>query len=187
MNKYNSKKVEVDGILFDSSIEAEYYKVLKSKEEEFEIHPKFVLQEKCSIDGEKIGGITYVADFRVGNTVIDIKGVETTDFKMKAKMFKAKYKNLKLICLAKCPLKYIKYSNNGFINKEVLNKLQRENRIKINPETKRKKKMITEDIKTLKKFIELNKKYNFITQTSRIKDEIKRLENKKNNVGATAS
>lgn len=183
MSKYNSKKVEVDGILFDSSIEAEYYKVLKNKGEEFDIHPKFILQEKCSIDGEKIGGITYVADFRVGNTVIDIKGVETTDFKMKAKMFKAKYKNFKLICLAKCPLKYIKYSNNGFINKDVLNKLQRENRIKIDPEAKKKKKMITEDIKTLKKFIELNKKYNFITQTSGIKDRIKRLENEKNNVG----
>lgn len=183
MSKYNSKKVEVDGILFDSSIEAEYYKVLKNKGEKFDIHPKFILQEKCSIDGEKIGGITYVADFRVGNTVIDIKGVETTDFKMKAKMFKAKYKNLKLICLAKCPLKYIKYSNNGFINKDVLNKLQRENRIKIDPEAKKKKKMITEDIKTLKKFIELNKKYNFITQTSGIKDRIKRLENEKNNVG----
>lgn len=184
MSKYNSKKVEIDGILFDSSIEAEYYKVLKSKGEEFEIQPKFVLQEKCSIDGEKIGGITYIADFRVGNTVIDIKGVETTDFKMKAKMFKAKYKHLKLICLAKCPLKYIKHSNDGFINREILNKLQRENRIKIDPEVKKKRKVITEDIKTLKKFIELNKKYNFITQTSGIKDRIKRLENEKNNVGA---
>lgn len=182
MNKYNSKKVEIDGILFDSSIEAEYYKVLKSKGEEFEIHPKFVLQEKCSIDEEKIGGITYIADFRVGNIVIDIKGVETTDFKMKAKMFKAKYKHLKLVCLAKCPLKYIKYSNDGFIKREILNKLQRENRIKIAPEVKKKKKAIIEDIKTLKKFIELNKKYNFITQTSGIKYKIKRLENEKNAV-----
>jgi len=187
MNKYKSKKVEVDGILFDSTAESEYYKILKSKGEEFEIQPKFILQEKSNVNGEDLREISYIGDFKIGNTVIDIKGMETQEFKMKAKMFKVRYKHLKLICLAKCPMKYIKYSNNGFINREVLNKLQRENRIKIDPEIKKNKKVIMEDIKVLKKFLEMNKKYNFITQTSRIKDEIKRLENKKNNVGATAS
>jgi len=47
-NKYNAKKVKIDGITFDSKFEAEYYSVLKLMEKagharEIDVHPEFLI------------------------------------------------------------------------------------------------------------------------------------------------
>ena len=121
MGKIYHKKTEVDGIIFDSQTEAEYYQYLKEemnmkRVRKFEMQKEFILQEKFLIvDGEKITesnkdfkklqkanpgctiqAIKYIADFVVNYSdgsvkVIDVKGQKTVDFKLKEKMFNFKY------------------------------------------------------------------------------------------------
>lgn len=102
-SKYNAKKVEVDGIKFDSKAEAEYYLHLKEKVDNGEIRSferqiRMTLQEGFYLEGikGKVRAITYVVDFVVTNedgsiTYIDVKGIETEAFKLKRKMFMHKY------------------------------------------------------------------------------------------------
>lgn len=85
-------KLDIQGIRFDSKMEGEYYQwliLLKQYGEikDFSCHPKYVLQEKPRI--------TYIADFLVteldgAQRVVDIKGVETSTFRVKLKLFQAK-------------------------------------------------------------------------------------------------
>ncbi len=121
MGKIYHKKTEVDGIIFDSQTEAEYYLYLKDqlnmkKIKKFEMQQEFVLQEKFLIvDGERIEesnkdfkkmqrlnpgctiqAIKYIADFIVHHKdgsiqVVDVKGQKTVDFKLKEKMFNYKF------------------------------------------------------------------------------------------------
>lgn len=102
-SKYNAKKVEVDGIKFDSKAEAEYYLHLKEQVDNgeirsFERQVRMTLQEGFYLEGikGKVRAITYVVDFVVTNedgsiTYIDVKGIETEAFKLKRKMFMHKY------------------------------------------------------------------------------------------------
>jgi hypothetical protein len=111
-NKYNAKKVVVDGIQFDSQDESNYYLHLKElkkkgKIKDFELQPKYELQPKfVNAKGKSILPINYKADFLVTHPdgtqeVIDVKGFETADFKLKKKMFEYKYdQSLTLICKA---------------------------------------------------------------------------------------
>ena len=121
MGKIYHKKTEVDGIIFDSQTEAEYYQYLKEemnmrRVRKFEMQKEFILQEKFLIvNGERIDesnkdfkkiqkanpgcttqAIKYIADFVVDyadgtKKVIDVKGQKTVDFKIKEKMFNFKY------------------------------------------------------------------------------------------------
>jgi len=96
--KHGNKRVKVDGIWFDSQGEANYYCNLKllrraNKIAWFCLQPKFVL-----LDGETT--ILYIADFIVCENdgkarVIDFKGFETKDFKIKKKLLEAQY-NMRL-------------------------------------------------------------------------------------------
>lgn len=102
-SKYNAKKVEVDGIKFDSKAEAEYYLHLKQQVTErqilgFERQKRMLLQEGFNVEGVKgkIRPIFYVVDFIVTEndgtlTYIDVKGVETDVFKLKKKLFMKRY------------------------------------------------------------------------------------------------
>lgn len=102
-SKYNAKKVEVDGIKFDSKAEAEYYLHLKQQVTErqilgFERQKRMLLQEGFTVEGVKgkIRPIFYVVDFIVTEndgtvTYIDVKGVETDVFKLKKKLFMKRY------------------------------------------------------------------------------------------------
>jgi hypothetical protein len=112
MSKYNNKKVvvsadgtifevkdiiqynlKIEGIPFDSEMEANYYQELLSLQREgtvldIECQPKFVLQDKPKI--------VYIADFRVTFTngeivIVDVKGVETSTFSVKKRLFKARF------------------------------------------------------------------------------------------------
>lgn len=134
MSKYNAKKVivtpdgtlfeehlvkeynlDVKGTRFDSEMEGEYYQELLLMKrygeiKDFSCQPKFVLQENPKI--------TYIADFMItdldgSQRVIDIKGVETSTFRVKLKLFKAKYPTLPIEILVKrrgefVPLKEVK-------------------------------------------------------------------------------
>ena len=97
-NKFNAKKIEYNGIVFDSKKECERYKVLKNLEEkgeikDLELQKKFVLIPKQEMEYEettKTGKIktktmtierevSYVADFyykdKNGKEVVeDVKG-----------------------------------------------------------------------------------------------------------------
>lgn len=101
-SKYNAKKVWVDGISFDSSIEADYYCQLKLLMRAGAING-FCRQARFVVTEGKNGtrGTEYVADFVVfypDNTfrIIDVKGMETQAFKLKAKSFREKYPKLNL-------------------------------------------------------------------------------------------
>lgn len=106
-SKYHAKRVQVDGIYFDSQFEADYYGQLKlllraHEIDGFSYKAHFVLQEGFWKDGKLVLPITYIADFIVWNTdgttcVIDTKGVATKDYKLKKKMFLSRYPKLEFI------------------------------------------------------------------------------------------
>lgn len=102
-SKYKAKKTVIDGIVFDSKLEAEYYVYLKmlkklGKIQGFDRQMKYELipSYKQTDTNKTIRGVSYVVDFVVyynDNTVayIDTKGYETADFKIKKKLFETKY------------------------------------------------------------------------------------------------
>lgn len=104
MSKYFNQPTEVDGIQFDSQVEAAFYEHLKTREAvgdllEVKTHQKFVLQEGYQLEGRrKQRPITYEADFVVitaeGDVLVyDVKGGRTTQvFDVKKKMFEMKFK-----------------------------------------------------------------------------------------------
>lgn len=128
-NKYNNKKVTIDGIEFDSKIEARYYEHLKELEKqgvvsEFLLQKKYLLLEGFDKNGKQIRPIHYIADFEVHYAdgtieVVDIKGFETPDFRIKKKLFEYRYPfELKLITYSKI--------DGGWIELEDLKKARRE-------------------------------------------------------------
>lgn len=97
MSKYGAKKVEVDGIVFDSKKEARRYQELKLFEKAGAISQlrrqvKFVLIPAQRVDGKVIERqCCYIADFvyqdKEGKTVVeDTKGVKTKDYIIKRKL-----------------------------------------------------------------------------------------------------
>jgi hypothetical protein len=128
-SKYKSKKVEVDGHVFDSKIEARYYEQLKWLQEHnqilfFRLQPRYLLQEAFQKNGKTFRKIEYIADFEVHHLdgsieVIDVKGMETEAFKIKRKLFEKKYPHkLSLVTYVK------KYG--GWIELDKLKKLRKE-------------------------------------------------------------
>ena len=101
-SKYRNRRVRVDGILFDSQKEADYYQELKLQLKAGNIkgfcrQPEFILQEGFG----DIRPITYKPDFIVFHNdgsyeIVDIKGFETQEFKRTRKLFKAKFPRLEL-------------------------------------------------------------------------------------------
>ena len=95
-HKFGAVATINDGIRFDSKLEAKYYSILKLKQSEGEVL-FFLRQVPLHIHGsEKSANIKYVCDFQVfyadGRVeFVDIKGMETTDFKMKKKLVEANY------------------------------------------------------------------------------------------------
>lgn len=103
-------KKELDGIIFDSTTEANYYEYLKEELAKgnivsFELQPEYLLQEGFKKNGKIIRPIKYIGDFLItDNTgytyVVDVKGFQTDDFKIKHKMFDYKYPELELRLIA---------------------------------------------------------------------------------------
>lgn len=99
--KYNNRKVEYDGITFDSVKESEWYKILKHDEsiEKIECHVKFLLLDTLRYDGKTYRKISYYPDFVVTykdgrKEVIEVKGgkaTRTSTWRIKWHLFITKY------------------------------------------------------------------------------------------------
>lgn len=107
MNKYGNKKVIVDGIEFDSKLEAKRYielKLLQRAKEIKDLHMQvtFELQPSYKKNNKVIRAINYVADFvyydvKKGKTIVeDTKGYKTEIYKLKKKIFEYKYPDLEI-------------------------------------------------------------------------------------------
>lgn len=118
MSKYNAKKVEYKGIVFDSTVECDYYQYLErnlgDEYDHIELQPRYELIPKVN----KQRKTEYIADFALWKDnklleVIDVKGMPTEVAKLKAKIFRDKYPNIKLTWICKAPkytgLEWIKY------------------------------------------------------------------------------
>lgn len=108
MSKYHSKKITIDGIVFDSRKEANRYCELKlleraGKIKDLSLQHKFELQPSFKKNGKTIRAITYVADFvyfdleRMANVVEDVKGFKTKEYQLKKKLFEYKYPDLTIV------------------------------------------------------------------------------------------
>ena len=98
--KYHNRKVEVDGILFDSAREARRYGELKLLEKGGYISglqlqvPFELIPNQKNIDGKVVERkVSYIADFvyldRDGRTVVeDSKGMRTEVYKLKKKLMR---------------------------------------------------------------------------------------------------
>ncbi len=106
-SKYGNKDTTTDGIRFSSHKEALRYTELKLMKQagivmEFEMQPRYVLQEAFRKNGRLIKAIHYVADFRVtyqdGHVEVeDVKGRFMTEvFKLKWKLWDKRYPDLTL-------------------------------------------------------------------------------------------
>lgn len=127
-----SKKTVIDGIVFDSKTEAEYYEYLKKLEEDKKIyrlrcHPTYILQEAVERHGKRYKAIKYIADFEYWsdeeqiNVVVDVKGYAMEDARLKRKLFVYNYPHDRLEWVAKS----LKYSKTGWIDYDKLQRLRR--------------------------------------------------------------
>lgn len=113
-NKYRNHKITTDGYLFDSKLEAEYYKELKIRQrtgdiQSFCLQPKYLLQPSYNKHGQTYRKIEYIADFEILHKdgtveVIDVKGKRTQVFNLKQKLFHHKY-SYKLTLITKNDVK----------------------------------------------------------------------------------
>ena len=108
MRKYHNIKISVDGIKFDSKLEAERYAQLKMMERAgvirgLELQPSFELLPSFRKNGKTWRKTVYKADFRYilcegDKTIIeDVKGsisVITDVFRLKQKLFEYRYPEL---------------------------------------------------------------------------------------------
>lgn len=110
--KYHNKKTCINGIVFDSKLEAKRYSELKLLEkanliDDLQLQPSFELQPSYKKNGKTIRAITYKADFSYfdkekGRLVIeDTKGMKTKDYLIKKKMFEYKFPDLSIIEITK--------------------------------------------------------------------------------------
>lgn len=107
--KYGNSKTEYNGVTYDSKREAEYARdldILQSSGviKTWERQPVFPLQPRFIKNKKVFRPIRYIADFKVTYPdgrieIIDIKGFETPQFKIKEKMFHFNYPDLDLLII----------------------------------------------------------------------------------------
>lgn len=101
-SKYNAKKTTIDGITFDSRREAKRYSELKLMERAGAISDlrrqvRYELIPAFDVQGKHYRPTSYVADFvyvdtKTGKEIVeDVKGMRTPIYRLKAKLFAAKY------------------------------------------------------------------------------------------------
>lgn len=100
--KYNNQKKTVDGITFDSILEARRYTVLKSRLEagtisDLRLQPHYTIMEGYKdLSGTYIRPVQYIADFSYINEdgrriVEDVKGVRTEAYAIKRKLIRDRF------------------------------------------------------------------------------------------------
>jgi len=100
-SKYHNKKVEYNGMKFDSRKEYAYYTKLKLLEQSGEISTlkrqvPFLLLETVKLNDKTYRQTKYIADFTYLDKngklhVIDVKGVKTQVYQLKKKLMAWKY------------------------------------------------------------------------------------------------
>lgn len=137
-SKYPAFKPVINGITFDSALEADFYiKLLFEKARgnilDFELQVTYELQPKFVKNGQIFRPITYTSDFDVidkgGNKIIfDTKGDETEVFRLKHKLFEYKYPELSLKVIRK-------YAPTGeWMELKDIKKIKQKNKLKKNKE-----------------------------------------------------
>lgn len=105
MSKYHATKTEIDGITFDSRLEANRYCELKLLYQAGEItqlrlQPEFELIPAFRKNGKAYRKTVYRADFmyfdnKTGKYIVeDTKGFKTDIYKLKRKLFEHQYPDL---------------------------------------------------------------------------------------------
>lgn len=100
--KYNNQKKTVDGITFDSILEARRYTVLKSRLEagtisDLRLQPHYTIMEGYKdLSGTYIRPVQYIADFSYINAdgkriAEDTKGVRTEAYAIKRKLVRDRF------------------------------------------------------------------------------------------------
>ncbi|MES5429863.1 DUF1064 domain-containing protein [Enterococcus gallinarum] len=98
--KYSNHKIVIGGIKFDSVAEAKYLsfaiEYAKANDLELRLQEKFELQPKYCLGKKTVRAITYTPDYTFWSDdklvkVVDVKGMQTEAFKIKAKLFCFKY------------------------------------------------------------------------------------------------
>lgn len=101
--KYNNTPVKYGGYIFDSKSECDEFLRLSSLQEtglisKLVVKPTYILTEKGTNDlGQKFRGVTYTPDFTyfdnlsMAKVAVDVKGFVTDVYKIKKKLFMAKY------------------------------------------------------------------------------------------------
>ena len=93
-NKYNAKKVKLDGFTFDSQLEAKHYWKLREAQKsgkisDLKIHPKYPIiinkQKICDV----VLDFEYIQDAQTH--YVDVKGFYTSESKLRHKLLKAVY------------------------------------------------------------------------------------------------
>lgn len=101
-HKYGARKKVIEGVTLASALEARAWRILKLWEttgaiQNLRLQPVYILQEKQS----GMRAIKYVGDFQFwkdGKEVcLDTKGIETAAFRIKAKLFKARFQDVDLV------------------------------------------------------------------------------------------
>ena len=100
--KFMSKKTDYNGKTYDSKAEAMFAMHLNVIGIPFEQQPKVMLQEGFTDTFGTCRPIFYISDFKVGKYLIDVKGIATPDFRIKAKMVRYnQHKNGVVLLIAK--------------------------------------------------------------------------------------
>lgn len=99
--KYNNQKKTVDGITFDSILEARRYIILKSRLEagtisDLRLQPHYTIMEGYKdLSGTYIRPVQYIADFSYiedGKRIVeDTKGVRTEAYAIKRKLVRDRF------------------------------------------------------------------------------------------------
>lgn len=100
--KYNNTKKTVDGITFDSILEARRYAILKARLEagtisDLRLQPHYTIMEGYKdLSGTYIRPVQYIADFAYINAdgkriVEDTKGVRTEAYAIKRKLVRDRF------------------------------------------------------------------------------------------------
>ena len=104
-SKYHNKKVTIDGITFDSKLEATRYRELKLLErngviKNLQLQPSYELIPSFKKGNKTFKKASYIADFsyydtELNKTIIeDTKGFKTDVYVLKKKLFEYLYKDL---------------------------------------------------------------------------------------------
>jgi hypothetical protein len=102
-NKYGAKKIKIDGHVFPSKREGEYYLLYKDMLNRgeivnLELHPRFtIIPAYTNHAGKKVRPCHYTADFLLHfpdarKMVVEVKGFKTRDYMLRRKLFEWQYR-----------------------------------------------------------------------------------------------